>query len=328
MYFIADIGANHDGDLGRALMLIEKAKKAGANAVKFQHFKAETIVSKEGFKNLKTAHQSKWKSGVYETYKKYALPYEWTADLYNHCKILGINFMSTPYDLEAVQLLKNYVDIYKIGSGDIDYFDLLKEVNKQGKPVILSTGASTDSEVMTAVGVLDNCEITVMQCNTNYTGKDNENHKYLNLNWLKNFHSSGISLHTKDIRPVIMSIALGARYIEHHFTDGRSCSPDNDFALNHDQYAYMVRRSKEAYEMLGCDAKTTQENEKESRVVQRRCWRAKRNIRPGDVLRQQDIEALRPAPQDSISPNKDITGLEVKVNIKKGDYLKRGDLCL
>ena len=122
-YFIADIAANHDGDLTRAKELIHIAKDAGANAVKFQHFKAEMIVSDRGFRDLGSqhSHQSKWSKPVFDVYRQYECHRDWTIELVDTAKSAGVDFMTTPYDVEEVQQLESYLVAFKIGSGDITW---------------------------------------------------------------------------------------------------------------------------------------------------------------------------------------------------------------
>ena len=143
-YFIADISANHDGDMKRAKMLIRLAAEAGANAAKFQTFRAPEIVSARGFEALgqQVSHQAEWRDSVFEVYKRAELPWEWTEELQAECDMAGVDFFSTPYDLEAVDILDPYVSMFKIGSGDITWPEMLRKVAGMGKTVILSTGAS------------------------------------------------------------------------------------------------------------------------------------------------------------------------------------------
>src|SRR3990167_1923609 len=141
--FIADIGANFDGSLDRALMLIELAASAGANIVKFQSYDPKQIVSDFGFKSLgKVSHQAGWAKSVIETWEDAKLPNEWIPQLASRCYEVGVEFMSTPYSFEAVDALEHYVNAYKIGSGDIDYHDFLEYLARKKKPIILSTGAA------------------------------------------------------------------------------------------------------------------------------------------------------------------------------------------
>ena len=131
-YFIADIAANHDGNLKRAKKLIRLAAKSGANAAKFQHFKAETIVSDYGFKKLgKLTHQSKWKKSVFEVYKDASINFKWTSELSKECKKNNIDFMTSPYDLDYVDKVEKHIVAYKIGSGDITWKEIIKKIEKK-----------------------------------------------------------------------------------------------------------------------------------------------------------------------------------------------------
>jgi sialic acid synthase SpsE len=133
-YFVADIAANHDGKLSRALKLIRLAAKAGADAAKFQHFKAETIVSDYGFKNLgKITHQKKWNKSVYQVYKEASINNSWTPRLKKECCKHGIAFMTSPYDLDYVDSVYDFIDAYKIGSGDINWHEIIDKISKKKK---------------------------------------------------------------------------------------------------------------------------------------------------------------------------------------------------
>ena len=290
-FFCADIGANHDGSLDKACELIHLAAEAGADAVKFQHFRADHIVSERGFASLpKMAHQIAWKDSVVETYRKAETPWKWTPTLANACKVEGVEFMSTPYDLEAVDHLDPYVNVWKIGSGDITWFPLIAKVAGTGKPVILSTGASTIYEVERAYWVArGEVEVVLMQCNTNYTGNDRENIKHVNLNVLTTYRDTwpsavlGLSDHTQSIPVVLGAVALGARVIEKHFGVGGD-GPDHGFSMDPATWQAMVEDVRELESALGSPIKQVCENETEARIVQRRAmW---------------DGRALRPCPSD------------------------------
>ena len=140
-YFIADISANHDGKLERAKSLIRLVAEAGADAAKFQNFRAPSIVSRRGFADLggQFSHQSRWKKSVYEVYEEASLPWAWTAALKAECDSAGIDYFSTPYDFEAVDMLDPYVEVFKIGSGDITWLEMLRYVAGKRKPVLLAT---------------------------------------------------------------------------------------------------------------------------------------------------------------------------------------------
>ena len=132
-YFIADVGANHDGDLQKALDLINLIADAGGHAAKFQHFSAGTIVSDTGFKSLgtKMAHQSKWKKSVFEIYQDASINLEWTEALRDECKKRHLDFFTSAYSLELVDFIDPYVDVYKIGSGDITWTQILEHTAKK-----------------------------------------------------------------------------------------------------------------------------------------------------------------------------------------------------
>ena len=226
-YFIADIAANHDGSLSRAKKLIKLCALAGANAAKFQHFKADTIVSDLGFKQMKRlSHQKKWKKSVYQVYKEASINPKWNNVLKKTCKKYNIDFMTSPYDLNYVDEVKKYICAYKIGSGDISWIEIIKKISKKKKPVILSTGASDIKDVERAVTAIKkiNKKIVLMQCNTNYTA-DNKNLNYINLNVLNTYKRKfknvilGLSDHTCGHTSVIGAVALGASILERHFTD-------------------------------------------------------------------------------------------------------------
>src|SRR4051812_18549528 len=171
-YFIADIAANHDGELERAKQLIFLAKEAGADCAKFQHFLAGKIVSDVGFSQGvgQVSHQAAWKKPVHEIYDQYHTRRDWTEALVETCRTADIEFMTTPYDVEAVRMFSDIVPAYKVGSGDITFHSLLREIARQGKPVLLATGAATMAEVEDAAVVIlaENPALCLMQCNTNY----------------------------------------------------------------------------------------------------------------------------------------------------------------
>ena len=224
-YFIADIAANHDGDLDRAIKLIRLAAEAGADAAKFQHFRAAKIVSKFGFETgPQLSHQSKWKRSVFEVYQGASVPWEWTPALKAACDEAGIHFFSSPYDLEAVDMLDEYVPAYKIGSGDITWIEALEHIARKGKPVLLATGASDLGDVQRAVRAIlpITHQLLLMQCNTNYTGSI-ENFRFVKLNVLRTFAVMypdlvlGLSDHTPGHAAVLGAVTLGARAIEEAF---------------------------------------------------------------------------------------------------------------
>ena len=337
-YFIADIAANHDGDLSRAKELIHLCAEAGADAAKFQHFQAETIVSARGFNDMgnKQSHQSKWKKSVIEVYKEASVNLNWTEELKETCENAGIPFFTTPYSLELVDELDSHVPAYKIGSGDITWRDMVEKVASQNKPYFLACGASNLSEVKDAVdwALAINSQFGLMQCNTNYTA-DLENFKYIQLNVLKTLREIypnlvlGLSDYTPQHATVLGAVSLGASMIEKHFTDdtGRE-GPDHGFSMDPTTWKEMVDRTRELELSLGDGEKKVEFNELETVVVQRRAIRANKKLTAGEAIKEGDFIPLRPCPEDAISPAQmqNIIGSILKRDIEQGDYLRQGEL--
>jgi len=338
-YFIADIAANHDGDLERAKDLIWKAKEAGADVAKFQHFKADKIVSDVGFSDPavgKVSHQAKWRNSVVEVYDQYHTRRDWTDVLVETCQKAGIEFMTTPYDVEAVRTFSDIIPAYKVGSGDITFFSLLREIAKQNKPVLLATGAATMEEVEEAVDVLlsINPALCVMQCNTNYTGSL-ENFRYVNLRVIETYAKRwpgmplGLSDHTPDHSAVLGAVALGARVIEKHFTDDNNREgPDHSFALNPKTWREMVEATRELEYAMGDGVKRIEPNELQTSVIQRRSLRAAAPISAGATLEESHLEALRPCPEGAVPPSRleKVLGRAIKADMPRGKELTWSNL--
>jgi sialic acid synthase SpsE len=311
-YFIADIAANHDGSLERAKMLIRMVAEAGANAAKFQNFRAPEIVSDVGFKSLggQQSHQAGWKKTVFEVYKDASIPFEWTPELKAACDEAGIDYFSAPYDFEATDFLVPYSPAIKIGSGEVTWHEALEYIARKGLPVLMATGASDIGEVSAAVRLIlaINPRLVLMQCNTNYTASLG-NFDHVHLNVLKTYHAMwpdlvlGLSDHTPGHAAVLGAVALGARVVEKHFTDDNNrAGPDHKFALNPKDWAEMVENTRRLERALGSADKFVAGNERETVVLQRRCVRAAHPLRAETVLTRADLKVLRPAPPQAIMP--------------------------
>jgi N-acetylneuraminate synthase len=221
--------------------------------------------------------------------------------------------MSTPYDLEAVHHLDPFVRRFKIGSGDITWLGIIEEVASTGKQILFATGASNMQDVMSAAEVLkasnNPSKHVVMQCNTNYTGSD-ENLFSINLNVIDTFKESfpelsvGLSDHTDGHLTVLGAIAKGATFIEKHFTDDRTRKgPDHGFSMDPSSWSLMMGESKLLAGALGSGVKEVEANEIETVVLQRRCLRIIGNLEPGHIITEADIEILRPAPKEAFLPS-------------------------
>ncbi len=339
-YFIADIGANHDSNLDRAFMLIELAKESGADAAKFQNFKAKKIVSNKGFELLvgQISHQANWEKSVVEVYEDASIPDDWTEKIKTKCEEVGIEYFTSPYDFESINLVDPFVNAYKIGSGDITWLEIIEYIAKKGKPVFIATGASNIDDVTRAINLLQShtADIVLMQCNTNYTASA-ENFKFINLRVLetyKRLYSDvilGLSDHTYGHSTVLGAIALGARVIEKHFTDDNNrVGPDHKFAMNPKTWREMVEKSIELFTALGDGNKRIEENEKQTVIVQRRSLRYNKNIEVNTIIKRKDIISLRPIQEDGIPPYKinEIIGRTLKKPVLKDDAVSFEDFKL
>lgn len=338
LYFIADIAANHDGDIVRAFKLIELAKEAGADAAKFQNFKAKTIVSRKGFESLKgqLSHQASWKKSVYEVYEDASVSYDWTKKLKDKCKEVGIDYFTSPYDFESVDHVDPFVEVYKIGSGDITWLDIIEYIAQKGKPVMLATGASEMKDVVRAMDRLQAVtnNIVLMQCNTNYTAS-RENFKYINLNVLRTYQARfpgvilGLSDHTSGHATVLGAVALGALVFEKHFTDdnGRE-GPDHKFAMNPSTWREMVDAANELYLALGDGIKRIEENEIQTSSIQRRGLRFTRDLVKGTTITKGDIFPLRPFSTDGFHPYEmeSVLNRGLKGDVMADDLVERKNL--
>ena len=337
VYFVADIAANHDGSLERAYQLIELAREAGADAAKFQNFAAAKIVSRQGFERLgPISHQAAWEKPVFEVYQDASLPPDWTPLLKRKCDEVGIEYFTSPYDLTSVDAVDPFVRIYKIGSGDITWPEILQHIASKGKPVMLATGASTMEDVERAMNLLRarTDKLVLMQCNTNYTTSP-DNFRFINLNVLKQYARRwpdvilGLSDHTPGHATVLGAIALGARVIEKHFTDdnGRT-GPDHAFAMNPRSWREMVERARELDLALGDGDKRVEANEQQTAIGQRRALRFTRNLPKGTRLAAGDLFPLRPIPPDGLPPYAldSVLGRTLTRDVEADDHLRRGDL--
>ena len=338
-YFIADIAANHDGDLDRAIDLIRLAKEAGADAAKFQNFRAPSIVSDYGFKSLgeQLSHQARWEKSVFEVYEDASVPFEWTPILKEACDKFDIHYYSSPYDYEAIEMLHPYVPAYKAGSGLISWPDAIVRMAQLGKPILVATGASDMDDVRRIMDqVLPiNQQVVLFQCNTNYTAEEG-NYDHLHLRVLETYAREypdvilGLSDHTQSAAPVVAAVTLGARVIERHFTDSNQREgPDHKFALNPENWAHMVSEVRILERALGRSEKQVAENEQDTYVVQRRCLRAARDVKQGETFTADMLEVLRPASPGALMAwdLERVVGKQAKADIPFGKDIQESDLA-
>ena len=337
-YFIADIAANHDGSLSRAIELIHLCAEAGANAAKFQNFAAATIVSDFGFRSLgpQKSHQAGWRKSVFEVYQEASIPLEWAPDLKRACDEAGIDYFTAPYDIDMIPYLAQYVCAWKVGSGDVTWHQNVEAMARDGKPILIATGAATMPEVedVMAVALRQTADVILMQCNTNYTGSL-ENFGHIGLNVLWTFAQRwpdvvrGLSDHTPGHATVLGAVALGARAVEKHFTDNiQRPGPDHGFSMDPASWREMVNRTRELELALGPTEKRIMDNEFETVVLQRRAIRARNGLKAGHVLTSADLIPLRPCPRDAVPPyrERELLGRTLRRDIEAGDCVRIADL--
>lgn len=332
-YFIAEIGGNFDGSLEKAKRLIDAAKEAGADCAKFQTFTADTIVSEGGFSKM-TLHgvHGSWGRTVSEVFKDVEFPMEWHQEIADYCKKVGIDFSTSPYFKEAVDLCANMnVPFIKIGSGEITWLEMIEYTASKGIPIMLATGDATMSEIDDAVRAIEktgNKDLVLMQCITNYPSKIDS----ANVNVLKTYQSAydcltGYSDHSPGHVVALASVVLGGCVIEKHFTlNKKDKGPDHPHSMEPNEFKFMVDSIREVERAMGSTRKEVVEEESETVFVQRRCLYAKNDLKAGQALGQDDITVLRPALGIPPKFKNDVIGKTVKKDIPAGDPLFWEDL--
>jgi len=325
---IADIGANFDGSLKKAKALAKMVKESGADVVKIQSYLSSKIVSGKGFAsmNLKGVHGS-WDKPVDEVMKAGEFPREWHTEFFDYCKEIGILASSSPYDYEAVDIMDDAgVSFYKIGSGDINWLEMVEYIANKGKPIVLATGAATLTEVDEAVSVIEqtgNKDLALLQCITNYPSKvESANIKVMDTYKTAFEVIIGYSDHTPDDTVVLGAVALGAKVIEKHFTDSQSnAGMDHPHSMEPETFSKMVDRIRDMEKALGSSRKEVVEEESETVFAQRRSLYAARAIKKGEVIGENGMIELRPALGIYPKYKKKISHLRASKNIEEGEVI-------
>lgn len=296
---IAEAGVNHNGSLDMAKKLVDAAKTCGADIVKFQTAKLDSLVSNSAH----MADYQKKNTGVEESQKdmlsKLLLSFDDFVELAEYCKEIGIQFLSTPFDIESIRFLNDMQDIWKVPSGEITNYPYLVEIGKTKKKVILSTGMAEMEEIQAAIDVLKENgteDITILHCTTEYPAPI----KDVNLNVMQTMresfgHPVGYSDHTQGIEVDLAAVALGAAVIEKHFTLDRNLpGPDHKASLEPDGLKAMVDGIRKIELALGSKEKKPSEVELKNRLVARKSIVAKAFIKVGEKLTEDNITTKRP----------------------------------
>ncbi len=306
-YIIAEVGVNHNGDIKIAHKLIEEAKKAGADCVKFQTFKAENLVTKNAPKanyQLKVTDNTE---SQYDMLKSLELKYDDYLEILEHCKNLDIDFMSTPYSFEDVDfLMKLNVDSFKIASAQLTELPFLEYVSKNQKPIYLSTGMSNMAEVNAAIEMItknSKSDLIVFQCTTNYPSDISE----ANINVIDSFKSIpnikvGYSDHVVNNFACFAAVAKGVHAVEKHFTiDKLLPGPDHSCSLNPKQFQELVYGIRQIEKSLGLFKKFPTKKETENMFGMKRSLVYAKSIKKGTILDLKHFAFKRP--MNGLTPN-------------------------
>lgn len=324
---IAEAGVNHNGSLKTAKELVDLAYESGADIVKFQTAKLESLVSR----NAPMAAYQKKNTGVDESQKamleKLLLSFEEFEELAQYCEKVGIKFLSTPFDIESIHFLDDMQDIWKIPSGEITNYPYLVEIAKTHKKIILSTGMAEISEIEEAIGVLNvngANDITILHCTTEYPAP----YKDVNLRVMKTLkdrfgYPVGYSDHTSGIEVALAAVALGATVIEKHFTLDRNLpGPDHKASLEPNELKAMVSGIRNIELSLGSTEKIVSDVELQNRIVARKSIVAKTRIKTGELFDEDNITTKRPG--SGLSPMKwnEIIGTKATRNYEEDELIE------
>ncbi len=316
VYFVAEAGLNHGGSREKALAMVRAAKWAGADAVKFQTFKAEKLASS---RRAQLAHTGD--VDMQELFRKLELDYDTFRILFKEAKRLEIDFMSTPFDEESVDFLDELgVGAFKVASGDITHRPLLQKIAAKKKPVLISTGMSSVEEIEHSIDWMfteQNSQVILLHCVSAYPPRPNE----LNMKSVEFLRDRfglpvGFSDHSVGTMGATIAVALGAQVIERHFMlDTRGDVPDRDVSFDTKQLRTHIEELRGIGVMLGERAKLVGESEERNKTASRRALYARRPIAPGETISRDMLYALRPAVGISPEHVDDVVGRAARNSI-------------
>lgn len=300
-YFIAEMSGNHNQSLDRALRIVEAAAEAGADAIKLQTYTPDTMTIDYSEREFFIADKSSLWSGksLYQLYQEAMTPWDWHKPIFKRCQELGLDFLSTPFDDSAVDLLESLnVPFYKIASFENNYFSLIKRVAKTGKPTLISLGMTTLSDIEEIVKTYKSAggkDLVLLKCTSAYPAKPSE----ANLATIRNIKDTfqvevGLSDHTLGHSLAIMASALGASVIEKHFTLSRAeGGVDSAFSMEPGEFKEMIAQTKMAIDALGSVRYGLTADEEKSKVFKRSVYFVK-DVQEGEVLSKDHLRVIRP----------------------------------
>jgi pseudaminic acid synthase len=324
-YIIAELSANHNQNINIALKLVEEAAKAGANAIKLQTFKPNTITINFKSDIFKINGTTLWDNQyLYDLYDKAYLPWEWHEILFNKAKEFGMDAFSSPFDITAVDFLETLnVPCYKIASCEITDHILIKKIAETKKPVIISSGMASVGELEEAVSLLrkyGTTDICMLKCTAEYPAKPEDANLLTIKNMIDTFNViGGLSDHTLGIEVPIASVCMGARIIEKHFTLSRSSgSPDDAFSLEPHEFKQMVDSIRIVEKTFGKVTYGGVKGEQETKKFRRSLFYIK-DMKEGEIIDETCIKSIRPGYGLHTKYYWDILGKKVAKNVKFGE---------
>lgn len=296
-FIIAEIGVNHNGDVNLAKKMIKSASECGVDAVKFQTFKSEDLVTEKA-KTADYQQKNTNENSQLEMLKKLELSFDDFKELKDYASKYEVMFISSPFDINSVDLLEKLdVALYKLGSGELTNFELIDYVQKTGKPIILSTGMATLDEIRETYDFIENKDnLIILHCITGYPTEFSE----ANLNFIKTLKSEfevqiGFSDHSPGIELPIAAVALGACVVEKHFTlDKTMDGPDHKASLNPDEFKAMVDAIRNVEVAMGDGVRKFSQNELEIKKVARKSIVLNQDVPEGTVLKRDMLSIKRP----------------------------------
>jgi N-acetylneuraminate synthase/pseudaminic acid synthase len=327
-FIIAEMSANHGGKIENAIEIIHAAKRAGADAIKLQTYRADTITLDSNKKDFLLDSDSPWQESktLFSLYQKAYMPWEWHKRLYQEAKKLDLEIFSSPFDFSAVDLLSDLNSVaYKIASPEITDIGLIAKVAKLGKPVILSTGLAEKNDIALATKILKangNEQFAFLKCTTAYPAPLNEVNLALIPQMKRDFSClTGISDHTLGNEAVLAAVALGANIIEKHFMlENSDETPDSFFSLSESQFKLMVNQVRCIEMAIGkADYGLTESAQKNLRG--RRSLYIAKSIKAGEELTAQHIKSVRPSFGLHPKYYDQILGKKVKLPLDIGDRI-------
>lgn len=329
---IAEIGVNHNGSLHLAKKLIRSAKKIGANIVKFQTFKAKSLALENTPKVSYQKKSTQKNETHFEMLKKLELSYENHKHLFNYCKKLEIEFLSTPYDLKSAKFLNKLgVNYFKTSSADIVDLQLHKYIASTKKVSLVSVGMASIEEIAIVVNIYKkygNKNLILLHTTSNYPASDGS----INIRVIDTLRKTfkvpvGFSDHSKGYLAAVCAISLGARVIERHFTlNNNMDGPDHKASLNEKNFLKYIKEIRKSEILLGSKEKVIQEEEKEMALVSRKSLTLTKNLKTGIRIKKNDIESKRPGVGISPLLFNEVIGKKLVKSCKKGYQLKWEDL--